>query len=225
MSEALYTSGDYAALTPTWHAEESPRMLARQRLAPHTVGDIGCGAGEVLHHLQPHLPPDCHLWGYDLAPEAIARAQPLENARLHFRLADIRCEPGVRYDLLLVLDVLEHVEAPFAFLRDIRPRGAATIFHIPLDLSAQTVLRPGALLKMRAAYGHLHYFTKETALAMLRDAGYTIRDTCYTARQIEQPTHVRSTKLLRWPRRMAFAVRPDAAVRLLGGYSLLVLAE
>jgi hypothetical protein len=42
------------------------------------------------------------------------------------------------------------------------------------------VLRPQVLLKVREAYGAIHYFTHETALQSLRDAGrdaeYAVRD-------------------------------------------------
>lgn len=231
MQADVYVSGAYGAMVPNWHVEESPwkvrqivRMLARHRLTPRTVGDVGCGVGEVLHGLQPYLPPQCELWGYDIAPEAIARCQALAGERLHFHLGDIRRQPGVQHDLLLALDVVEHVEDCYGFLRDLRPLAREKIFHFPLDLSVQTVIRPRALLKVRAAYGHLHYFTKELALAMLRDTGYEIRDTFYTPRLVELPSHLRSVNLMRLPRKMTFAVRPDAAVRLLGGYGLLVLA-
>jgi hypothetical protein len=36
------------------------------------------------------------------------------------------------------------------------------------------------MLYMRETYGHLHYFTRETALATLSDIGYEIVDYFYT---------------------------------------------
>lgn len=50
---------------PTWHAEDSPwkaqqiwRMLACHPLEISTVGEIGCGAGEILVELQRSMGPN-----------------------------------------------------------------------------------------------------------------------------------------------------------------------
>jgi 2-polyprenyl-3-methyl-5-hydroxy-6-metoxy-1,4-benzoquinol methylase len=227
----LYTSGQYAEKNPGWHVEESPwkaqqilRMLARHHLSPQTVGEVGCGAGEVLRQLQAHLDPTCELWGYDISPYALELCASRANARLHYKLADLCREPDVSFDLLLVLDVLEHLEDYFSFLKALRPKAHYQVFHIPLDLSVQTVLRKNALLKRRDLYAHLHYFTKETALRTLEDTGYQVLDAFYTPRSNELGTE-RVQKLLNPARRLLFALNADWAVRLLGGYSLLVLAS
>jgi 2-polyprenyl-3-methyl-5-hydroxy-6-metoxy-1,4-benzoquinol methylase len=227
----LYTSGQYAEKNPDWHVEESPwkaqqilRMLARHHLSPQTVGEVGCGAGEVLRQLQAGMDPACELWGYDISPYALELCSTRANARLHFKLADLSREPDVSFDLLLVLDVLEHLEDYFSFLRALQPKARYKVFHIPLDLSVQTVLRKNALLKRRDLHAHLHYFSKETALRTLADTGYQVLDAFYTPRSNELGTE-RVQKILNPVRRLLFALNADWAVRLLGGYSLLVLAS
>ena len=99
------------------------------------------------------------------------------------------------------------------------------IFHIPLDLSVQTVLRSSPIIKARQSVGHIHYFTKETALETLKDTGYEIVDYFYTGGSLELPNRGWKANVLRFPRKLAFSVNKDLAVRLLGGYSLLVLAK
>jgi len=54
-TEELYTTGTYLEKKPLWHTEESPwkaeqvmRMLNRQTIAPKTICEVGCGAGEVF---------------------------------------------------------------------------------------------------------------------------------------------------------------------------------
>lgn len=228
----LYTSGDYLELVPTWHVEESTgkareilRLLDRAHLAPHSIGDVGCGAGEVLRQLQVFLPRDCELAGYDISPQAIALAHNRENQHLRFTLGDLLAEPSVHYDLLLALDVVEHLEDHFAFLRALRAHADYTIFFFPLELSVQTVIRPYGLLHTRDAYGHLHYFTRELALRALADTGYTVLDAVYTSEALELPTRLIGRNLLKPLRKLLFALHPDVAVRLLGGYRLLVLAR
>ncbi len=67
----------------------------------------------------------------------------------------------------MAIDVFEHVEDYFGFLRKIK--GEYKIFHIPLDLSMQTVLRATPIIANRKTLGNVHYFTKEIAIEALTD--------------------------------------------------------
>lgn len=230
--EDIYVSGAYNDMVPSWHVEESVgkareilRLLRSHHLAPQTICEVGCGVGEVLRQLQRGLPETCELTGYDISPQAIDRARARENDRLHFYLGDFRTDDTRTYDLLLVLDVVEHLEDYYSFLRSLKARGTYKVFFFPLDLSVQSVLRPHGLLHTREAFAHLHYFTRETAIRALEDTGYRILDAVYTADALDSPTHRLGRRLLKWPRKAAFAVNHDWAVRMLGGYRLLVLAR
>ncbi|HEV2581577.1 MAG TPA: class I SAM-dependent methyltransferase, partial [Ktedonobacteraceae bacterium] len=185
MTQDFYTSGEYLQENPTWHADESPwkvagvlGILKKRRLQPKTIGEIGCGAGEVLRLLQQHLAADCELWGYDISPKAIELCSSKANERLHFVLADRAQAADRRFDLILILDVLEHLEDYFSLLREIHPTSDYKIFQLPMDISLRSVFLK-RLTSFHKTYGHLHYFTKETALQMVRDAGYEVVDFCY----------------------------------------------
>ena len=127
---AIYRDGSYLKNNPSWHVEESPfkvrqirRMMKQQNLAPKTVCDVGCGAGLVLAELQPHLPSDCVCWGYDVSPGALAMSARRGNKNLRFRLFDIRKDQcDTFFDLLLMLDVFEHVEDYIGLVRSGRKR-------------------------------------------------------------------------------------------------------
>jgi len=173
--QPIYVNGAYLARNPRWHLEESAwkavqirRILRRNQISPATVCDVGCGAGEVLSQLQKTLSRDCNLCGYDISPQAIDRAMSRANERLYFRLADFCGVQGAWFDLLLVLDVFEHVEDYYGFLRQLKAKAQYKIFHIPLDISLQTVLRKEGLLKRRFLHDHLHFFSKETAPSRAR---------------------------------------------------------
>ena len=231
MFEEIYKSGQYLDKNPLWHIEESPwkvkqivRILTRNNIAPKTICEVGCGAGEVLKQLQKSLGGECILWGYEISPQAFAMCKGRANEKLHFKLADIRQERDVFFDLVLVLDVIEHLEDYFSFLREIRAKARHKVFHIPLDLSAQTILRRGALLKRRDLHAHIHYFTKEIAIQVLKDTGYEVLDYFYTPRSIELGSGL-GQRILRLPRRLLSAIHKDLAVRLVGGFSLLVFAR
>lgn len=231
MSSAnLYLDGEYLLKNPQWHVEESPwkakqvlRMLRQNDLAPSSICDVGCGAGEVLSQLQKSLDRGSVFRGYDISPQALGLAGSRANEKLQFILGEVRSE-DVFFDLILVLDVIEHLEDYWSFLRQLKLKSRYKIFHIPLDLSVQTIFRQNALVKRRNLYAHLHYFTKETALRTLLDVGYEVLDYFYTPRSIELGSEF-GEKLLNLPRRLCFAIHQDSAARLLGGFSLLVLTR
>ncbi len=232
MFKDMYTSGEYLEKNPAWHVEESPwkakqvlRMLGQSHLHPQSVCEVGCGVGEILHQLQATMDDNCMFWGYDISPQALELARKRENERLHFKLADITQEKEAAFDILLIIDVLEHLENYFSFLRDLKSKGEYKILHIPLDLSVQMVLRRNGLLEVRQAYGHIHYFTKELALQMLKELDYEVLDYFYTSSSIELPTYELRNRLMRIPRKLAFAVHRDMAARILGGSRLLILAK
>lgn len=231
--EEIYISGTYLDINPTWHVEKSPwkaqqiiKMLAHSGVAPETICEVGCGAGEILAQLQQDMPEKCTFLGYEISPQAYDLAKSRENEKLHFKLADIRHVEGY-FDLILVIDVIEHIEDCFSFLRELQPKGQYKIFHIGLDLTVESLLRPNALLGFRSTrghVGHVHYFTKNMALAMLEDLGYEVLDYFYTRRPL-RATDSFKRKVAQVPRMLSFALHKDVTARVLGGYSLLVLAR
>jgi len=109
-------------------------------------------------------------------------------------------------------------------LRKMKTKATFKVFHIPRPVRTDC---PSHVphLGQRAAWGHLHYFTKETALASLRDTGYEIVDCVFTKSAIELPNRNWKETLLKWPRRLLYFVHKDIAARVLGGFSLLVLTR
>jgi SAM-dependent methyltransferase len=248
MTQEFYTSGAYLLENPTWHADESPwkvagvlGILRKNHLKPGTIAEIGCGVGEVLRILQKNLATDCELWGYDISPKAIELCAPKANERLHFILSEGAQAVKKHFDLILILDVLEHLEDYFSFLREIHPNSDYKIFQLPMDISLRSVFLR-RINRFRKTYGHLHYFTKETALQMVLDAGYEVVDYCYNGPTGMSPVgwdQARSKPsllprlLLRLVKRLVwklsfdllFAINQDFAIRLTGGRRLLILAR
>jgi cyclopropane fatty-acyl-phospholipid synthase-like methyltransferase len=231
MGESIYQTGEYVAKNPTYHVEDSAwkaehifRLLKKNNLRPRTVCEVGCGAGEVLRRLQLLMNDDTEFNGYEISPQAFARCQERANERLRFHCADFLAMETAPVNLLLCIDVFEHVEDYLGFLRRLRAKGDFKLFHIPLDLSGQWVLRSRPIMKQREEVGHLHYFTKETALATLRDTGYEVIDWCYTPGALLNPRSLKA-KIANLPRKVLFALNQDLTSRILGGYSLLVLTK
>lgn len=228
---SIYETGEYVERNPTYHVEDSLwkarhilRLLEKNSLEPRTICEIGCGAGEILKQLQSALPAETDFFGYDISPQAIELCRQRANERLQFHCADLIAADTPDFDLLLCIDVFEHVQDYIGFLRDLRGKARYKVFHIPLDMSAQWVLRGQPILREREQAGHLHYFMKDTALAALRDSGYEVLDWTYTPGAIDNPRSIKA-RLASWPRRLMMKVNQDFTVRVFGGYSLLVLAR
>lgn len=226
-----YFDGAYLAHNPSWHAEHSPtkarwidEILNRNRLAPATVAEVGCGSGEILVELKKRR-PDAHFTGFEVSPQAYGICSAKQAPGLDFRLADLVETQAQSFDLLLAIDVFEHVPDYMGFLKALKNKGEHKIFHIPLDLSVQALLRGTSYPILREQTGHLHYFFKYTALATLRDCGYEILDWNYTRSSQELPGKGLRTKVANLPRKLTQLFSEDLSARLFGGYSLLALTR
>jgi 2-polyprenyl-3-methyl-5-hydroxy-6-metoxy-1,4-benzoquinol methylase len=227
----IYTSGEYLQQNPLYHTQHSAwkarhilRMLNKNKLKVVSVCEVGCGAGEILRQLQLQMPEETIFRGYDISPQAFELCKSRANKHLSFYCEDFLRADTEIFDLVLCVDVFEHVEDYMGFLRSLRSKATYKIFHIPLDMSVQTIFRLTPILQCRSTLGHLHYFMKETALLTLQDTGYEIKDYFFTSTGIDQGKTLKQ-RLLKLPRIAFRLVSPNLAARILGGFSLLVLAK
>ncbi len=226
----LYTDGSYLLATGSnWHIEDSAwkakniaTMIKRNGLSPGSFCDVGCGAGEIIRLLSAEF-PEAKFVGYDISPQANDLSRSRQTETVTFRHADI-VQEQVSFDLLLATDVLEHVEDYMGFLRGLNPKANFKIFHIPLDISVMSLLH-GSMITARQSVGHLHYFTKETALATLQDCGYKIIDSFFTAAFTDRPSKTTTGRVAKIPRRILFRLSPAITAKFLGACSLMVLAQ
>jgi SAM-dependent methyltransferase len=159
-----------------WRAREAVVLRALERLRPEggwrSALDVGCGDGLLLDALEAYassvegLEPDRNL-----VSEARAK-------RIHVRSFDATFRPGRTYDLVLFLDVLEHIE-----------RVEPAIFH------ARTLLDPGGVLVVTVpAFRHLwtthddlnHHVTRYTRRRLLEllSEGFEVEEARYFFRWV-----------------------------------------
>jgi SAM-dependent methyltransferase len=229
----IYTTdnSEYLQKHPNWHTADSPwkaghvlRILERNNLKPKTFVEVGCGAGEILSQLHQRFDDKtAQFTGYEISPDAFKMCLERQKERLDYSQENI-LEKSVYYDVLLMMDVFEHVDDYLSFIKVCGTKAKYKLYHIPLDMTVVSVLR-NIPLKARFDLGHLHYFMKDTALATLKDCDQEIIDYFYTAGSIERNNNKLKTKILNIPRRILFAINPDLCVRLFGGYSLMVLTK
>jgi len=232
MNRDIYRSGEYLKKNPTWHGEDSSwkakhilKIINDNNLRINSICEVGCGSGQILKELYKVMAENVYFIGYEISPYAFKLCQQWENERVQFFLKDLLEEKEVFFDLILAIDVFEHIEDYLGFLKKLHSKGRYKIFHIPLDLSVQSVIRSSPIIKCRYDVGHLHYFTKELALATLADTGYKIIDYFYTASSIELPPKSLISSIARLPRKLMFMINKDFSARILGGFSLMVLTK
>ena len=231
----IYTDGQYLEATQTWHAEDSPwkarqikKIIDKNKLQPNSIAEIGCGSGSILDELSKQ--PELHhvfIEGYDISPQAIEISNKLGNKRIGFFQDDILSEGNEKYfDVLMAIDVFEHVPDYMGFVSKCKEKAKYKIYHIPLDIHVSSVIR-NSFTNIRYTIGHIHYFTADSAISTLRDTGHEIVDYFYTngAMDLFKEHPKIKTAVANLPRWLFSKFSVPFAARLFGGYSLLVLAK
>jgi 2-polyprenyl-3-methyl-5-hydroxy-6-metoxy-1,4-benzoquinol methylase len=155
------------------------------------VMDVGCGAGVTSSWLK-QIRPDITTVGVEIDESIAATAAKVVDTVLVVDL-DKGLEPlrgyTGRVDLLLLMDVLEHLRDPWTRLtefRDLLTPTGVVIASIP-NVRNLKVLRP-LLLKGQWQYQssgildrtHLRFFTRGTVLELFAGAGYEIQKLAFT---------------------------------------------
>jgi SAM-dependent methyltransferase len=230
-SDSIYQSGEYLENNPDWHAADAPfkarwinNILDDNKIHADSITEIGCGSGEILVELK-KIYPDTQFNGYDISSQAYQICSKKASDGLSFHQADLLSLQTPPDDVLLAIDVFEHVDDYMSFIRAMKDRAIWKLFHIPLDLSVQGLLRGKPIMYSRNVVGHLHYFYKDTALAVLKDCGLEVVDWNYTHGAESLPNRKLRTKILNLPRKIFRAINQDLAVRVLGGASIMVLTR
>jgi SAM-dependent methyltransferase len=191
------------------------------------VADIGCGAGGVLSELSHLMDKEIECYGYDISPQAIKLARKNTKAGISFQVEDLLSAGNTNYfDILLIIDVLEHAPDYMDFLKKCRSKAHYKIYHIPLDLSVSSIIRD-SFIEDRRNLGHVHYFSFQSAIACLKDTEHVIIDyfftdvgTYYTK---QYPTLKRAFANL--PRRISAFFNISLAAKIFGRYSIMVLTK
>ncbi len=232
-SNDLYVNGEYFKNNPDWDIADAKwkvdvifNLLKKNNIAPKAVIEVGCGAGENLVELLKRDGSIEKLSGYDISPQALALANKRSSDKINFYNEDLTTKENVTADLVLVIDVVEHVDDYYGFLRKLKSKSKYFVFHIPLDLSCRTVMKPHVMLQQRQSVGHIHYYTKEMVQWALKDTGYDVIDWVYTKPVVDvEPAGSIKRSIKKILRNFSFAMNQDWSVKKWGGYSIMVLAK
>lgn len=185
-SKNLYIDGDYAAMHPDWHLEDAPGKAidifpalgfvvecynGKNMLK---IADVGAGVGGVLSEVgklvsasYPHLNVD--LTGFEISPQAVNKGREL------FPLLDLRhkyfeAEDGP-FDIVMLIDVLEHLENPRDILRAAISCSDYLVVRQPLVESFSSYLQ-NRYRSEREIYGHINHFNCRSFVDLLSSVGW-----------------------------------------------------
>jgi 2-polyprenyl-3-methyl-5-hydroxy-6-metoxy-1,4-benzoquinol methylase len=146
---------------------------------PHTAREIlevGCGKGVTGAMLKERL--GCRVTGVELSPVAAAAAAAVLDEVLVGDFEQLQI-PG-RYDVVMALELIEHLKDPFAFLasaRGLLRRGGRIVLSTP-NSSHWSVVddllagRIDYLATGQFTYTHYRYFTRRTLEDWLAMSGF-----------------------------------------------------
>lgn len=174
----------------SYYDNVNPELFARIPATARRILEIGCGVGEFARAVRA-ANPDTEYWGVELFAEAADAASALLDAVI---VGDIettevmarldRARGDRLFDVLIFGDVLEHLNDPWRILAELRTRvspGGVCVACVPNvsnwrlikeQLSGRWTYTDAGLLDRT----HLRFFTRDSAVTMLRDAGWTVTD-------------------------------------------------
>jgi len=226
----IYNNEEYLSNNPDWHQKDSPykfsliqEIFKRNNIIFDNCADIGCGAGYVTELLAKNY-LESKFVGFDHSADAkIFWKKRTKLKNLIYTNRDIK-KYEKEFDLIICLDVFEHVEDYFGFLKELKTSSNRFIFNIPLDMSVMKIVTNGIKLA-REEVGHLHYFNEYTALETLKDCGYIIKDSFLSPSFLSiLPRNRRQLAVLPF-RLLTLAFGKSFGARVFGGQSLVVYAE
>ena len=184
----IYSDGTYREKNPDWHLKDASAKAEDvfpflvQILDAHAgrlaVADIGAGVGGVSAELSRMLRcqrpnADVQFECFDLSPSATAEGRSL-FPDLKFHCGKIRYEDGP-WDVCLLIDFLEHLENPHAFLKMLSQKCRLIVVRQPLQENFST-WRHNNYSAQREQWGHVSFFNARSFRCMAEAAGWEIQD-------------------------------------------------
>jgi 2-polyprenyl-3-methyl-5-hydroxy-6-metoxy-1,4-benzoquinol methylase len=144
-------------------------------LPPGRLLDVGCGLGELLEQID--VRHETHGIDGSSRSAEVCRAR----TRAQIRQCDVKgaAFPSGYFDAIAAHHVIEHVDEPVAFVREVRrilKPGGKFVVGTP-DFSCAAARRFGDRFRLLHDATHVSLFTEDSLLRLLRDEGFVAEAT------------------------------------------------
>ena len=114
---------DYYKVHNTFHSEDAPRKFSelKQLIAKEKfekIVDLGCGGGYVTRLVKKEYKPK-EIIAVDVSREAIKHAKSKDKGDTQYKVADAFEFESMGTDLVIITDLVEHVEDTIKLLKHI----------------------------------------------------------------------------------------------------------
>ena len=142
------------------------KYFAKDIKEAQAIAEIGCGNGLILSAISKNF--NKALDGFDLNEYALDQCMSFKGQLYYYDILDRHLDLKEKYDLLFLLDVLEHIEDEIAFLDaagwHLKP-GGKIIINVPCNSKLYS--------KYDEAAGHFRRYDIPQLLSVLKNAGFS----------------------------------------------------
>ncbi len=153
--------------------------ISGRPLVGQSVLDVGCGWCHGLRYMKAQ---GAHCHGFDPAPEAVTHGREQGLEVVCAGMETMAAFPKQRFDVVTLLNVLEHLADPVGALTEIREcvirPGGVLVIDVPNEFNPfQLAARDTHALKdwWVAPPAHLNYFDPDTLGRLLQGTGFEVR--------------------------------------------------
>ncbi len=177
----IYTNDEYIIKNPSLHEEDSPwkiekvlplvdRFIGQVNKKEICILDVGGGAGLILKAISDHIRRKYGIkvnkFALDLSP-GMLKAQKQNNNDLCGTYNENICKTSIenkKFDLVLMVDILEHVPDDLAALIELARISKYVILKVPLETNLFSKIKKigkGTIDMQRLSkekYGHVNFY-------------------------------------------------------------------
>lgn len=153
-------------------------VLLGKPLSGLSLLDVGCGWAQCLEYFSTK---GMECYGFDPAPEAVAYGVSKGLNLKHAGLEKMDVFEGLRFDVVMLNNVLEHLADPVNVVTEIRQNvlkpGGLIIIDVPNEFNTFQIAGRdvhGLTDWWVAPPAHLNYFSRQTLQNLLQGCGYDV---------------------------------------------------
>jgi len=187
------------------------------------VADVGCGCGNTTFLIRDTLKElgfnNIKVYGYDIHPQILKFKGDKDITFIRKSIGDI----NKKFDLVVLLDVIEHIHNPIESLKKIAKNAKFILLHIPLEDCWLVKLRNLFRMKLSQS-GHLIFLDVCSALNLVAMAGIRTIDYRFNPGYTAPSGRQSILQKIAYPwRKLLYLISPSLLQATLGGVSLMVL--